>query len=34
MSKEKTEDEIRTEFLNQIRMLVHYWDNVDRPTSK
>ena len=34
MSKEKTEDEIRTEFLNHIRHLVNYWDKVDKPTSK
>ncbi len=34
MSKEKTEDEIRTEFLNYIRGLVTYWDKVDERSSK
>lgn len=29
MSKEKTEDEVRTEFLNHIRHLVKYWEKVD-----
>ncbi len=34
MSKEKTEDEIRTEFLNRIRAYVTEWDSNPLRTSK
>lgn len=34
MSKEKSEDEVREEFLNHIRGLVEYWDGVEKDTTK
>jgi len=33
-SKEFTTDEVREQFMNHVRMLIDYWDNSDRETSK
>jgi hypothetical protein len=33
MSKEKTVDEMREEFLSHVRTLIKYWDEVDGPDS-
>jgi hypothetical protein len=33
-SREYTTDEIREQFMNHVRMLIEYWDNVDRQTTK
>lgn len=34
MSKEKTEDEVRDEFIAHVRMLVDYWSNVKERDCK
>jgi hypothetical protein len=35
MSREKTEEEVRNEFLNHIRHLVKYWNTIDdRPSEE
>ncbi len=34
MSKEKTEEEVREEFLSQIRTYVEYWSNVNEYDTK
>jgi len=34
MSKEKTVEEVRTEFLEHIRELVNYWDRIEKDTTK
>ena len=33
-SREYTTDEIREKFMDHVRELINYWDNVDRETSK
>lgn len=34
MSKEYTEEEVRKQFLDHVRMLVEYWDSIDKETTK
>ena len=34
MSKEKTVDEMREEFLSHVRMLVKYWNELEGPKSQ
>lgn len=34
MSREKTEDEVRDEFLEHIRVMIDYWNNVESQSTK
>jgi len=33
-SREFTTDEVREQFMNHVKMLIDYWDNVDDRTTK
>lgn len=34
MSREKTTEEVREEFLDHVRYLVSYWDRIEKETTK